>query len=396
MKFSLTPLREHWLAILITLAILTGLGVLYLLRLGTLMPGLSHEEVSALVKPIGLHGIYNSPFFLPWKIVESAILKLQPDAGNLLVRLPSAFIGICTVLLFGFVLRMSHGARTTIMAAPLFATAAWSLHASRLATTDSMYFLAIPLLLSAYVGLQRLGDKAWVRYISLASFGLALYTPGLIWLILVSIYFLREDIVELWKEYSSKKQRFAMLIASFWWLPLLLAHFVQKPKDILLWMGIPDHILTGTHLLKQFVAVPVHMFVRGPEYPYIWLGKSPVLDILALIACLLGIYFYLRRLQAGRSKLMIILLVFSVILIGLGGPVQFSLVVPLLYLFAAGGIAYLLREWLQVFPVNPFARMLGIGLIAVAVVISCVYNVRAYYIAWPHNDSAVAAFHNRR
>jgi hypothetical protein len=187
-----------------------------------------------------------------------------------------------------------------------------------------------------------------------------------------------------------------MLAAGIWWLPLLAYHFVQKPRDILTWLGLPDHFSAGQHLLKQFAGVPVHMFVRGPEYPYIWLGRAPVLDIFVLISAILGVYFYITHLKVGRSKLLLLMLIVSMVLIGLGGPVQFSLVVPLLYFFAAGGIAFLLREWLQVFPVNPFARTLGVLLIAAAVILSCAYNLRAYFIAWPHNKTAIATFQNHR
>jgi hypothetical protein len=77
---------------------------------------------------------------------------------------------------------------------------------------------------------------------------------------------------------------------------------------------------------------------------------------------------------------------------GLGGAAYLSLVVPLLYIFAATGIAYLLHEWLRVFPLNPVARKLGIGLVVVAVAVSCSYNLRAYYVAWPHNAATQTAF----
>ena len=52
----------------------------------------------------------------------------------------------------------------------------------------------------------------------------------------------------------------------------------------------------------------------------------------------------------------------GVVLVGLGGPVGLSILVPLLYVAVATGLAYLLHEWLKVFPNNPLARGFGIGL----------------------------------
>ena len=149
-------------------------------------------------------------------------------------------------------------------------------------------------------------------------------------------------------------------------------------------------------LLKQFAAVPVHLFIRGPQYPELWLGKAPILDVFALVACILGIYFYLTHWKASRSRYLAVLALFGFVLVGLGGPVGLSILVPLLYMAVATGLAYLLRDWLKTFPNNPLARSLGIGLVVFAVTLSCLYNYRAYFIAWPHTAVTKATFRYHR
>jgi hypothetical protein len=84
------------------------------------------------------------------------------------------------------------------------------------------------------------------------------------------------------------------------------------------------------------------------------------------------------------------------VLVGISGPVPLSLLVPLLYMGIATGLAYLLHEWLKIFPNNPLARGVGLGLIIVAVAISCTYNYRAYFIAWPNADATKTTFQYRR
>jgi hypothetical protein len=143
------------------------------------------------------------------------------------------------------------------------------------------------------------------------------------------------------------------------------------------------------------VGVPVHLFIRGPQYPDLWLGRAPLLDIFTLVACLVGAYFYLTRLDSMRSRFLVSFFAMGVVLVGLGGPVGLSLLVPILYLAAATGLAYLLRDWLTTFPLNPIARSLGLGLIILAVCVSCVYNLRGYFVAWPHNQTTKATFRYR-
>jgi hypothetical protein len=175
------------------------------------------------------------------------------------------------------------------------------------------------------------------------------------------------------------------------WLPLLITSLL-RPHQLILWLGAPQHFAAPLTLLKQLAGVFVHLFVRGPQYPDIWLGRVPIMDIFVLVMCVVGIYFYAIHHAAFRSRLLLSYFTVGVLLVALHGPVSINLLVPLLYIVAATGIAYLLREWLIVFPLNPFARGLGIALISLAVLMSCVYNLRAYYVAWPHNSVTKATF----
>ncbi|HMH31117.1 MAG TPA: hypothetical protein VK534_01420, partial [Methylomirabilota bacterium] len=176
----------------------------------------------------------------------------------------------------------------------------------------------------------------------------------------------------------------------------LLVIGLTRVGNLRLWLGLPAQFPGLTTLAKQFVAVPVHLFIRGPQYPELWLGRAPVLDVFTLVACLVGIYFYATKWKSMRSRSLGVMFAISLILVGLGGAVGLSIVVPLLYVGVATGIAYLLHDWLKVFPNNPLARGLGIAIIAVAVSLSCVYNLRAYFIAWPHNSITKATFRYHR
>lgn len=370
------------------------LGWLLLHKLGSLTGGLSADEVRISRAPVGWHGIYRQPFYLPWKVIKSVIFVIFTHHGQTLSRLPSVCFGALTIISFSGLIRLWHGTRTALLAGLLFATSAWLLHVSRLTSFDVLYLWALPTLLFVNVLLRKSGDRQLIWYVSALTWGMMLYLPGLVWLVGLNIILQREEFAKAWRRFDAWWQRLVYVAAYLVWLPLLVLNLL-RPGNLVTWLGLPTHWQPPLSLLKNFAAVPVHLFVRGPEYPQLWLGKAPLLDAFTLAASLVGIYFYATHWQASRSRLLAVMAFAGWILVGLGGPVGFSLLVPLMYMAAATGIAYLLHEWLSVFPYNPLARGLGLGLIALAVSLSCVYNLRAYFVAWPHNHVTQATFHYR-
>jgi hypothetical protein len=377
--------------VLILTAAFAAVSILLLYRLGSLVGGLSLNEFLAVSSPVGWHGIYHQPLYLPLEAVRSVVFFLFRDHGQTLTRLPNTLFGLLAIFSFIWVVRMWHGVRTAICAGALFATSAWVLHVSRLASFDVLYLWALPTLLVTYVKMQRDSTKAWVFYGSLLIWGILLYIPGLVWLLLVNLYASRKAIAKGWRHFNRWWQRLIYLLIGIAWLPLL-TYRLRHLAELKLWLGLPAQLDPPITLLKHFVSVFAHLFVRGPQYPELWLGRAPILDIFTLATCLIGLYFYARHLKASRSRLLGSFFLIGAVLVALGGPVGLSLLVPLLYIFAATGIAYLSREWLQTFPLNPLARTLGISLIILAVALVCTYNLRAYFVAWPHNSVTKAIF----
>ncbi|HVW23503.1 MAG TPA: hypothetical protein VHB51_03435 [Candidatus Saccharimonadales bacterium] len=377
-----------------TLAALS-LAALLLFRLGSLTGGLSPEEAAAANGTYCWSGLYHQPLFLPLDLLRSVIFFAFRHHGQTLTRLPDAMLGGLAILAFGQLLRRWHGNRTAALTLALFACGAWTLHVSRLASNDVLYLLALPLMLLAHLNLSDKHSKPRDFYAILLLWGLSLYVPGLIWFVLLDIWWLRKSLKTGWTALKNLKQRLLAGLAVVVWLPLLIID-LTRAGQWRIWLGLPDQWPAPLHYLKELAAVPLHLLVRGPEGATTWLGKAPVLDIFSLAVCLIGIFFYAKHWRANRSHLIASWLVLGIILIALGGAVSLSLLVPMLYVLAATGIAYLLHEWLQVFPINPLARAIGIGLVILAVAASCFYNLRAYFVAWPNDPTTVAAFQEHR
>jgi hypothetical protein len=147
-----------------------------------------------------------------------------------------------------------------------------------------------------------------------------------------------------------------------------------------------------THIVKNLAASLSFIFFRTPEDPSRWLGTVPLLGAFVLVCLAAGGLFYASHLRAERTRLLISLGLISFLLLAAGGPVSRSLLVPLLYIVAFGGLAYLIHYWLTLFPRNVTARWLGISIICVAVGLTVTYNLRHYFVAWPHNPDTHAAF----
>lgn len=375
----------------ITLAVLVALTFLLLYRLGSLVKGVSLAESHTAVSPVGWHGIYHDALYLPVKLVRSVDFFLFGHHGQTLTRLPNVFFGLLSLGSFIWLIKLWYGNRIAIMSGILFACSAWFLHASRLATFDVMYLWALPSILLGNTLLQRYPKKAAMYYGNVILWGLLLYVPGMVWILAINLFLQRGAIAKGWRHFGGWWQRALYVVLGLVWLPLLIANLIQA-HVWKTWLGLPVHLVSPLMLVKHFVGVFVHLFIRGPEYPQIWLGRAPVLDIFTLALCVIGIVFYARHIEVARARMLFTFSLVGVVLVALGGPVGLSLLVPLTYIFAATGLAYLLREWLHVFPANPLARNLGIGLICLAIALSCVYNMRSYFVAWPNAAATKVVF----
>lgn len=385
--------RNSRFIILAALALAT-LGGLLLYRLGSLTGGLNAIELQTATTTYGWHSLYQQPLYLPLNLLRSIIYSLASNHSQLIIRLPNAIIGAMTVIVFAWLIRMWHGTRTAILGTILFATAAWILHASRLASYDVLYLLLLPALLLSVAAMQRHSNKATVFYGSLLLWGALLYIPGAIWLVALTMFWERKAIKRGWQTFNGWRQHLMYVISGLLWTPLI-AIFISKPSILREWLGLPAHLSSPLNLAKQLKDVFIHLFYHGPSNTAIWLDRAPLLDIFTLVMVMLGIYFYVLHWRVGRSRILLSYFLLGTVLVSLGGAVSLSTLIPLLYICAATGIAYLLHEWLQVFPVNPFARTLGIGLVVSVISLSCLYNMRAYFVAWPHNTTTESSYRTR-
>lgn len=379
-----------WVKIgLITLA---SLGALYLLtyRLAYL-PGrhLSYAELKVMEQSSSWEAIISNPMFLPVKVLHHVIELGLGHNTNIASRLPSVILAYLTLVLFAYILYKWYGKRTAILGSIAFAVSAWFLHVGRSGSFDIAYLLAVPLLLTAYLILYNANNRSRAIWFWLVSIMLLLYSPGLVWLVAILVILQREELKQGWEELRFAGYRILLtLLGVVLALPLVYGFYMNLSNSYFLnWLGITTTVPSIFDPLISVGYSIISIFVKSPTNPAIWLGHLPILDVFMVVMFAMGAYFYSIHWRAGRSRMLLTFLIITIALIAAQGRVTRSLMVPILYLVAAGGMAFALHLWLRIFPRNPLARGFGIFLISLALALSCLYNLRLYFVAWPHNQA---------
>lgn len=386
-------LRENYKYLLFGLAAALLIFLLFFYKLGSLIGGLSVSEFKVAGLKMGWTGIINDPLYLPLKFVRSFVFFVFTDHGQTLTRLPNALFGIVTVAAFSYCIWLWHGIRTCFLISVLFITSAWVLHVSRTASYDVLYLWAIPTLLLVQALIHEYKSNKIVWLFAVASWTAIAFIPGMIWLILAQFVIKRKDFVQAYKAIPSNAYKLALLIVPLLGLALLGLGFTRD-ANVALWLGVNTDV-QAVDSLKRFLGVPLHLLLLGPLYPDIWLGRAPIFDAFTWLCAALGVYFYIRKFRAVRAITLFVFIIICTVLVGTLGLEVYSSLVSLGYMIAAAGIAYLTYEWMKVFPKNPLARTVGVSIIATLVCLACIYNLRSYYVAWPHNAEAAEHFNNR-
>lgn len=385
-------LQKYGVEILLVSAAFVLLFMLLWFRLGSLTFGnAALIEVQSREAAATWHGILANPLYAPYTVVQRLVMLTGHD-GVTSMRLVSTAWAVVAMVLFYLVARQWHSVKVASLATWLFITSSWFLHTARLATPEILWFAGILALVVLFTPRRNELTNRLSFPILVATLCALLYVPGMIWLVLLSIVLRKDNIAEAWDASRGMFIRFLSVIAGLAMLAPLIRGLVQSPELLRHWVGLDDMLQTPLIVAKQFLAVPKQLFVSGPFDPVHWLGRLPLLSVFEIVMFILGAYFYMTHWKAARARFIIVLSLLAWLIIGIGGLASLSLIVPVVYLVVTTGIAYMLHEWLKVFPNNPFARAIGITVIAVAILLTSIYQMRSYFVAWRYSPDTAKVF----
>ena len=385
-------LPKMWLwrpSLLAVVALVVVAGLLFF-RLVTLVPGLSNAEIMARVDSSSLHHIINNPINAPYKLFVYGLIRLHHH-GALALRGVAAFYGIVTLCLFFYILKRWQSGRVAILSTLLLGTSSWFLHTARTGTPDVLLF-GLLIMVAAGLWLRSTHKRTLALYACVFAVAVSLYVPGFVWFALAGIVWRRKAITQELQHIAWPRRTVGIIFFLILLAPLGYALFHQ-PRLGLTVAGLPQQLPTIRSLIHNFLNIPMQLFVRGPVLnPTHWLGRLPILDVFDIAMFVLGVYAYARHWRLDRAGLLLGILVIGSLLITAGGPVTMTILVPFVYLVISGGLTYMMNEWFSIFPLNPIARSVGIGLMLLAILASSGYQLDRYFIAWPNDPATKAAF----
>jgi hypothetical protein len=382
---------RYWRLGTLIIGVILVSGLLYGRFLGSLTSGISNEEVNTLSAYSSLHAIIDNPLHAPLKVVAWALWHI-PFHNAAMLRAPFALFAILSLVAFAYILKRWYGTRMAVLGVILFGTSSWLLHTGRVALFDVSFLWAGVTLLALHLMFHAHADRMFARFVWLLGNMALLFVPGMLWLIIANIILQRDDLLDSWDEINNAWEKivYPVLIALTLGAIGLLVYL--HPDISLGWLGAPHAWSDWPGMLKRLGNDVAYFVVRGPHHPALWLGRLPILDAFMSIMLVAGVLFYGRHIRSFRTILISVFLSVEALLIAVSGTISIGLLVPLVYAVAIGGLAFVLHQWLRVFPRNPLARGLGISLITFLVLASSGYNLRSYFIAWPHNAETRTAF----
>jgi 4-amino-4-deoxy-L-arabinose transferase-like glycosyltransferase len=379
--------------VLATAAIVSlGVSLLLFSRLETLFSGYSSAEVLTAQSAHSIHAIVDNPINAPYKLSVYFVSTIINDL-LLATRIVSAVFGTISIILFYYIIRRVHCGRVAFLATLTFACSAWFLHIARYGTPDIMLPFAVLVFAVSGYWLIRDSSRSTISIAAIIALGLGIYVPGMLWFVLAGLIIRRNKDISVVFQDVPKPQLVGLgiFLTGFVVAPLIWA-LSQQPQIGLVMLGLPQQLPDIQTFLHNLITIPTSLFAYTHKNPAEWLANLPLLDISSSVLFALGIYYYFKFRALDRTRLLAIFLFVASILVALDAGVRMAILLPAIYVGIAGGVALLISQWFTVFPKNPLAKTVGVSFIALIVSVSVLYNLRAYFIAWPNWQPAKIVF----
>ncbi|MFZ1483829.1 MAG: hypothetical protein WAS36_02360 [Candidatus Saccharimonadales bacterium] len=385
MKKSFSSLGNIGKSVLVSLVALSAIAALLSYKLLSLTGNrYSSSEVTTFMSAQSWRFIYDNPLELPHKLIIWTVSTLGQHSYGV-TRITSVLFAAAAVFLFYYIVRSWLSKRVAILSTVLFAFSNGFLHSGRLGTAAVLQFSV--LVLFAMPILIHQAAPGWRRrliYMSSVIFAALVYIPGLIWQILLTIVLRRKKLFRLWSRLALVHKSIIVFASLLAIAPLVWA-FIRTPQLLLTWLGLPQNFPAIDTILNNAQTLISTLFYHSGFSPEYVTHGGALLTIAELVLLILGVYAQLKRPRHNTNYHLLGAIGIATALILVSGGMFIPALVPLLYLLIAGGMYYFLNEWLAVFPRNPIARGIGVGVIVLIVVFALGYHTRSYFDAWPNN-----------
>lgn len=382
-------IKNNWYKLFFGLIFIVVFAGLYLYRLGGFVSGNSVYETPKYLGINGVEALFSHLELAPIKVLELAMLKIDEPNSTLLRLVSVLFVGISFIIFYRLILKwQTH--RIAILSTLLFATSTFSLNLGRFSLQDSMYYLVIPSILLMGTWLRSKKYVKRVIYV-LPATAILLYLPGFFIIFAITLVVFRRRLMAAWRFCDVRLRLVGSAIATLLLVPMVYG-LVKYPSQITEFFGIDRLTKNGINdVVNRFIDIPNELFWSGLNEPHRWLYGTPVIDVVTVVFVVLGIYAFKKSVHTLRARLLVSLLLLCWLIISFSSVSTIALAIPLLYIFAAKGMAFMLQNWFIVFPRNPAARNIGAVFLFIPVFLSAGYNMQRYFAAWHDSPKTIQA-----
>ena len=328
---------------------------------------------------------YNGPYYL----LLHGLLRLFPNIYGL--RLTSVIFGILIILLVYWVTSLWHGYKISLISTIAFITNFAILNIAREGSVYMFQALLLITLIALIVFLHKSTNKYNLVWLIIVM-SLLLYIPGSFVLTLITIFLIRKQLITLLNETNLKTKLGLIFLSIIILIPLIYGLVINYSlKNLLYYFGYnlalnhTAYKMFGLNVLKLPTIIFIHSY---GIHSSILLGHLPYLAISETVMTIVGLYYYIKHFSDYRWHSVSVIFICGWLLFALNSIKIYSFL-PLIYLVIATGLAFLLKQWFDIFPHNHIARRVGIALMSIMIIYTSFYTAHSYFIAWGNDPKVI-------
>lgn len=375
-----------------------GYGLIGLLLVGIfifigffLPGGLSATEMAAAVQSASLS--FSDPTTLtivnvPYYAFQSLIFNLF-GISIFTIKLPSLILALLSAVGLIFLLRRWFKPNIAVLASIIAITTSQFLFIAQQGTPAILYVFwpIVLLLLGTQVTRGKKLQFLW-KILFVISAALSLYTPLSVYpLIAIALATILHPHLRNAVRKLPKSQLLFIGIIFLLLLAPLIYGVILNPQLGLTLLGVPK--IWPPDLAENALTVLKQYFLFWE--PNVGVLMTPVFGLGSAILIALGMYRIVRTRDTTRSYLVIIWMV-CLIPVLLLNPLFTSVTFVPSILMLAAGLTSLIGYWYRLFPLNPYARIVGLIPLIVLVLALSLSGLARYIYGYHYNPTQAALF----
>ncbi len=362
--------------------------IVLVIDINTMPNGISRSEMDSAVISMHLNPMESLGWVInaPHHIIQRIAIELFGLSRATLVA-PSLVFAVLTIIFFNITIQRWYSRGIAVISTMLVSTSASFMLLARSGTPEIMLPFWTVLFVYAGVGFLINREKAflWKILIVLASIGL-IYTPfGIYTLVACVLGGIAHPHVRSRLKHIKPARIFSLVALGILGIVPLVIYSIQQPSQLLLLIGF-DQIANSLEAVRANLANIIGLYFNFMDSRIAGAVLTPVFNMTSIALMIFGVMRLAQKHHTARAYVMLTWAAVTALVMILFDQSPHIALMPAMFLLAFG-VTTLIREWYELFPLNPYARIAGmipLGLIIFGVSSS---NLAHYFNSFRYNPS---------